>query len=275
VTSIGYEAFQESQLKSVIFSENSKLESIGSQAFYDVPITSIIIPDSVTTIGGKAFFLTQLTNIIFSENSKLESIGSGAFEYTPLLSITIPNTVRTIENYAFKDSLITSIIIPDSVTTIGAHAFANTPITGVTIPDSVTLVEYYGYGTFSNCPFQTIKINCNKQLPSNANNIMTILGDMSNKMECQISNINTLQIAISSSLVENNAIDLEAYIAGILALENTVSNTIIKAISKKSGLFELDLSNTDLTQADIVGLKKTLPWTVIADGERIEYGIQE
>jgi hypothetical protein len=96
----------------------------------------------------------------------------------------------------------------------------------------------------------------------------------SNKGNCKITDIDTLQIALSSSLVENSKIDLEAYVAGILALEDPTSNAIIKAISKKSGLFELDLSNTPLTKADVDSMGKTLPWKVIfSDGERIAYNV--
>jgi hypothetical protein len=112
-------------------------------------------------------------------------------------------------------------------------------------------------GAFFNCSSLTkININCQPKL---GNNIVTTLNNMSS---CNTSNLNTLQVTLSQSLLDSFADDnaLKDYIAEILAL--TTSNGIINAISTHSGTFNLDLSNTNLTSADIDSLNNPLQWTV-------------
>jgi hypothetical protein len=200
------------------------------------------IPASIRVIDDAAFRESQLTKITFPENSELKIIGDYAFYKTPLESIDIPDSVTTIRVNAFYDcSQLKSIAIPDSVT-----------------------INSYSYA-FGKCPFQTIKIKCNTL--SN-NNIATILSDMYNNGHCSTSNLDTLQVALSASLLaKKSPAQIKEYVAGILALENLTNNTIISKISTNSGLFELDLSNTELTQDDIAGMEKTLPWTVIFANE--------
>lgn len=66
VISIGNSAFWEAtSLSSVTFASDSTLLSIDRAAFYKAPITSIIIPSSVTSIGAYAFELTSLSRIYF------------------------------------------------------------------------------------------------------------------------------------------------------------------------------------------------------------------
>jgi hypothetical protein len=48
---------------------------------------------------------------------------------------------------------------------------------------------------------------------------------------------------------------------------------LVKIAGKPEKLFELDLSNTLLTQADIDGMAKTLPWRVIFKNGQVDYAI--
>ncbi|MDR0632729.1 MAG: leucine-rich repeat protein [Holosporales bacterium] len=228
-------------IKSVILPEG--LEEVPSNAFANYPqLTSVTIPNSVTTIGNHAFY------------------------ETPLTSVTISNSVTTIGVSAFESVRLTSIIIPDSVTTIGSHAFKYTPLASITIPDSVMTIEDY---VFEGCPLQSIKINCNT--PSN-NGVIAILDKMLNSALFSAANLNTLQVALSPSLLAGKTTaDLKDYVQGILNI--ATDNAIISAIDgKPEKLFELDLSNTDLVQADIEEMTKTLPWTVVfKNGEKVTY----
>jgi hypothetical protein len=150
------------------------------------------------------------------------------------------------------------------VTEIGTNAFDHTALTSLTIPDSVANISSYA---FSCGTLQTVKINC---CTEEENNIVTTLGNIypySSTLD-----LHTLQIALSSSIAAKPSANLLNYVAKILALESPTDNAIINAISNNSGLFELDLSNTELTQANIDSMNKTLPWTVIfRDGARIAY----
>ena len=69
-------------LKSVVFANDSQLKVIGYDAFYGCKsLQSIAIPDGVTTIGLWAFYLcTNLASVLFTDQSCLQEIGEGAFQ---------------------------------------------------------------------------------------------------------------------------------------------------------------------------------------------------
>jgi hypothetical protein len=176
--------------------------------------------------------------------------------------------VTTIGSEAFDSTLLTSITIPDLVTIIGGGAFFEAQLTSITIPDSIEEIEGYA---FYNCPIQTIKINC---CTEEENNIKTTLDNIL-AGNLQTGNLETLKIALSSSLVEkeSQADNLLEYVRGILRLSSSV---ISDAIFENSGLFELDLSNTTITPTDINNMTRIQPWTVIFyTGERRTYDVNK
>src|ERR1041384_2837828 len=99
VTSIGYEAFQDSSITGVTIPNS--VTNIGEAAFsYCYSLTDFTIPDSVTSIGDFAFSGSSLTNITLG--SGVTSIGVSAFSGVvgeghhlgcPLINVTIPNSV--------------------------------------------------------------------------------------------------------------------------------------------------------------------------------------
>ena len=175
-----------SNLKSVVFGENSQLTSIGGYAFSDCSsLTSIEIPNSVTSIGGAAFHKCEsLTNIeipdsvisfesiqeysipigtfegcsnletvTLGENSQLTSIGEYAFyECSSLTSVTFGENsqLTSIGDAVFYNcSCLTRVEIPNSVTSIGSQAFRQcSSLTSIEIPSSVTSIGEYA---FSEC----------------------------------------------------------------------------------------------------------------------------
>jgi hypothetical protein len=144
-TSIGSYAFYQNQLTSVIIPDS--VTTIGNVAFYGNLLTSVMIPDSVTSIGSYAFESNLLTSVTIGNSVTI--IGSGAFGYNQLTAVTIPNSVTIIGIYAFSFNQLTSVTIGDSVTTIGSYAFESNLLTSVTIPDSVTSI---GSAAFLNNP---------------------------------------------------------------------------------------------------------------------------
>lgn len=114
-----------SWITQVVFEKNSKLKTIGDDAFYWCEkIRELEIPNSVTSIGHEAFYgCVSLSSITLPKS--LTSIGNGAFENCrSLTNITIPEGVTSIGSYAFYDCAnLTSIVIPNSVTSIGDSAF--------------------------------------------------------------------------------------------------------------------------------------------------------
>jgi len=159
----------------------SGIMKIEENAFAELNISNIDIPDSVTSIGKAAFYNNQLTSVTIP--NRVTSIGASAFERNRLASLVIPNKVTVIEQDAFRDNRITSLTIPDSVTSIGQAAFANNRLTSITIPNKVTSL---GYSVFSGNPLTSITIGRNVSLetekyPTFGNNFGTFYNNNGKK----------------------------------------------------------------------------------------------
>ena len=125
-----------------------KVVAIGNDAFRNLGLTNIVIPNSITNIGISAFRQNKLTSVTIPDS--VTSIGDYAFKNNQLTSVTIPDSVTSIGVYAFKDNQLTSVTIPNSVTSIGDYAFEKNQLTSVTIPNSVTSIgggAFYKYNT--------------------------------------------------------------------------------------------------------------------------------
>ncbi len=128
VININTEAFARcSNLKQVTFAPNSKLESLGQDAFQGCGIESITIPKSLKTLSdGYAFNqCIKLSTVIFEEGSTLDNIGACTFWGCAIEHIDLPSTLKVIGTEAFARCKLTSIKIPGSVTEIKSKAFAN------------------------------------------------------------------------------------------------------------------------------------------------------
>ena len=91
------------KLRSVVFSNNSKLEALNKEVFCNTSIESITIPSVVTKIDDLAFFeCKNLRKICFDKDSNLQEIGARAFSKTAIVSISIPLTVKEIELSSFE-----------------------------------------------------------------------------------------------------------------------------------------------------------------------------
>jgi uncharacterized repeat protein (TIGR02543 family) len=153
------------------FTNDSALETIGSNAFSSSGISQISIPVSVTAIGEQAFANTpNLQSVTMPPNLAIEKIENSTFENSAISMLRIPESVTAIGTSAFKSSGLTEVAIPAGVTAIGEQAFANTlslssitfapgtsvekiedftfmssAITSITIPDGVISI---GAGAF-------------------------------------------------------------------------------------------------------------------------------
>lgn len=160
VHTIGVGAFNGcSGLRSVTLSEGLKV--IGGQAFYGCPITSIVIPDSVTNIN--CYDPAEYVNTYygaFEGCTLLETvvIGDGVSVITretfrgcsSLKNLTIGESVTDINYYAFSDcDSLVDLVIPDSVVHIKDYAFTGCDrLKNITFGESVTTI---GIEAFKNC----------------------------------------------------------------------------------------------------------------------------
>lgn len=121
VTAIGTSAFQNSLITSIVIPNT--VTSIGQDAFYQSGITGVNIPSSVTTIGSSAFLdCNDLTSVTFSNESQLTYIGDKAFNGVSLdlLSMVIPGSVEEIGWDVF-----TSVLLNSGGLTINVNITAN------------------------------------------------------------------------------------------------------------------------------------------------------
>ena len=145
ITAIGSGAFKGTEnLKNVSFEENSKLSSIGSEAFQGSGITSIALPETDgIKIGDKAFADSALTSVDLGGTS---SIGSGAFSGTDGLRGVDLSGVSSIGSGAFQNSGLISVTIPSSVSSVGSNAFSGNNISNVTVESGATAVDKTAFG---------------------------------------------------------------------------------------------------------------------------------
>ncbi len=74
--------------------------TIGTKAFYNSNIDTLVLPESVTTIEESAFAASYLDSIKFSNN--LTTMGSAAFmNCYSLDNVFLPNSLTTVPDYAF------------------------------------------------------------------------------------------------------------------------------------------------------------------------------
>ncbi len=155
-----------------VIPSDGSVTSIGEGALGGTPITSLVIPDSVTSIGAWAFmYCSQLKSI--SVPVTVQNVGEGAFyECKFLESIFLPYGIKSIGNatfcgcinlktadipygieyigeFAFSNCVsLTEIYIPESVNSIGRNAFEFCAgLTAITVPNSVKVIPdntFYG-----------------------------------------------------------------------------------------------------------------------------------
>ena len=141
VVTIGYQAFQNKNITSVIIPET--VRKIEQFAFaYNSTLTHIEIPKSVTSIASQVVSGCSLPDdeaFIYKRNAdgsedKTNLIGYGGANKNPV----IPEGVTRISYRAFYNCGLLSVEITDTVTTIAGEAFLQNSLTHLDIPDSVT-----------------------------------------------------------------------------------------------------------------------------------------
>jgi len=144
VTHIGTKAFAEKNISSVILPDT--IVSIGFMAFSANQLTSIEIPEGIKVLQG--FSENLLTSIIIPEG--VTEIGDAAFMMNQLRFVEIPDTVVSIGDSAFMLNYLNEVSLNDGLTEIGSRAFANNWLRSVSIPDSVENIgsqAFFGSGT--------------------------------------------------------------------------------------------------------------------------------
>lgn len=223
------------------------LVEIPQKAFFNCPLTTINLPDTVEKIDNYAFKGTSLSGSLYLPNS-LKTIGISAFEGLKLTgTLTIPDSVTTILNEAFYNDKFTKLVIGpnSSLTAIGNNAFRNNQISNaIALPKSLTTVGYnafransipklalnYGLKSIGYEAFESNKITGTINIPVTVEKIDT-QAFKSNQIEAVIFNKNSALTTLGSYAFSNNKISNAIMmpkgltkISSYVFLNNTISS---------------------------------------------------
>ena len=113
--------------------------------FRDNQLASVTVPGSVAAIPDAAFYNNPLTTVVVG--SGVTRIGSDAFRNptapNAITTLTLPDSITTIGDNAFNAALSnddTSLVLPLQLTSIGNYAFANNNLESITIPAGVRTI---------------------------------------------------------------------------------------------------------------------------------------
>ncbi len=140
-TAIYGEMFASCQVLSTVDIKDSKITSIGAQAFKSCPaLTSIVLPAAVAEVSSSVFAdCSALANV---QLGNVTTIADYAFSNCKALkSLSLPETLNTIQSNAFINSGLEGVVtLPSALTSVGTSAYAGTNITGVALPASITTI---------------------------------------------------------------------------------------------------------------------------------------
>ena len=175
VETIGYQAFDNANLASVTFEEDSNLHYIGQFSFSDNGnLEEFIIPKSVTDIAngfiGNQSPDAKYIDIRFEEGSQLTELPDGIFTYAKINSIIIPNTITSLGNQLFYSSYIKSITFEEgsTITEIPSQCFSSASICTIELPDTI---ETIGDNAFYYCHAMNANVEESIILPEGVKSI--------------------------------------------------------------------------------------------------------
>ncbi len=135
-----------------------KVKVIGEEAFRNLSLYNVEVPEGVVTIEREAFAFNWLQSVKLP--STLETIGEGAFSTNDLYDVTLPNNLKTIGKESFAYNEIYTLNL-GGVSVLGEGAFRANWLQTVTIPASVTEIQK---DCFIENEITKVKFSANKNL---------------------------------------------------------------------------------------------------------------
>ena len=140
----------------------TSVTTIGQDAFRDIDISSLVIPDTVQTIEAYAFAESALKQITFGAGlTQIKDNPLVGCEDLTSISVSAANTTyRATGNCLLQGSTLVAgcqnSTIGNGVTLIGFEAFSNIPISQITLPEGIT---HIGKRAFFGCTaLKTVKL---------------------------------------------------------------------------------------------------------------------
>ncbi len=155
VSYIGSQAFKESCINSVVFG-NAPL-TIEAEAFASTKIKSLMLPANVISLGENAFNTDSLKAVSLDANVVSGALKENGFGHVfgSVDSVIITGDLTEIPANMFKNCEVSSITYPDSVVSIGSFAFYGSYVTDPHIGNNVLSI---GEASFRKTPITALNI---------------------------------------------------------------------------------------------------------------------
>lgn len=127
---------------------NPHLKNIGADAFSNLNLRDVTLPEGLTTICDRAFSGCSLSSIVIPDT--VSSIGSAAFAFTSLESVTLPSALEECSNALFTGCTnLKEAVLPKSLSSISDSMFRNcSSLVTLKLPQNI---QYIGKNAFQNC----------------------------------------------------------------------------------------------------------------------------
>ncbi len=156
-----------------VFKIKEGTQYIGSYAFQDCVLTSVVIPNSLSVIEDEAFYNATIEKIEISDIGKWCEIDFKGLNANPLMKgavlcsdntevtdVIVPNGVTKISDFAFMNAdSVSSIIVANTVTSIGEYSFSYCDsLESIVLPKGITSI---GDNAFYNSSYYNNENNWN------------------------------------------------------------------------------------------------------------------
>lgn len=234
--------------------DSKKVTVIGEEAFANITIKDVIIPNTVSTIKEKAFYRSNIQNVTIPNS--VREIEKEAFRENKLESIIIPNSLSVINKFVFTSNELRHVTIPKSVKEIQESAFQNNELQTITLPDRLQVL---GEKSFSHNQLKSISF------PKTLSKIGSNAFQYNELSELIIPN-NIKEIG--SFAFDNNQLTTLSLPDGLETIEwGTFQNNELTEITFPSKLKTIGRSafeNNKLTTLDLpINIKELGPWSFV------------
>lgn len=138
---IGSAAFRNNKLKSLVLP--GSIRTIYECAFFNNQINNLKLSDNLVEIRDNAFGNNSIENLILPEN--LITLGEGVFKNNSIRKLYINDALEIIEKNCFINNSLKEVIIGKSVRKIGTSSFENNLIEKIFIPTTVKEISLFAF----------------------------------------------------------------------------------------------------------------------------------
>ena len=137
---------EDSSTSSDVLTIPDDVKTIGEQAFEDVCVKEVILPEGLESIEDEAFRKSTLEKI---DLTNVKSLGNKVFEFSELKEVTYSKYLTYIPERCFRGSNLAEIKIPKQVTALKIGCFEGTNLEKIDLSGIITLEEFAFFDCFN------------------------------------------------------------------------------------------------------------------------------